>query len=112
MSAIEDRPDLPDDAAVVTMVQQWRRRVVRSWLAVMVAALALVVATAIWPLPGWGEVLAGTALAVLTWNGFRSARAGRCPRCSTRIRFQPRIELPPACTACGVAFSAQKEPDA
>lgn len=102
-------PSSPDaDPSVVAEVQQWRRRVVRGWIATMITALAIGAGAAIWPMTLSLEVAAAVALCALAAYAAWQTRQGRCPRCSAPIRFEPRIELPAACGHCGIAFSAGK----
>ncbi|MCC6532918.1 MAG: hypothetical protein IT531_10240 [Burkholderiales bacterium] len=97
-------------SAQIAGIQRWRRSVVRLWIVTMLAALGVLALLAGVALPAAVEALLGTALAAITGLALCNMRRGACPSCGERIRFQPRIELPPACTNCGASFFAPAEP--
>lgn len=86
-------------------VQHWRRSVVRAWIIAMIAALAAWSATAAWPMTSAAQTWIGAGLVLLLAYACWNMRRGRCPNCSGRIRFEPRIELPKRCANCGVPFA-------
>jgi hypothetical protein len=95
--------------AVAAAVQRWRRSVVRGWVITMAAALLLWLAASALALPAAVEAAAGTILLGLGGYACWNMRRGRCPNCGVHIRFEPRIELPQACRACGVDFGEPAE---
>jgi len=97
--------DASEQSLRVAEIQRWRRSVVRGWVVTMIAALVAWGATAAWLFPPAVEVAAGLMLLVLGGCAYWNTRRGRCPRCNTSIRFEPRIELPRNCRSCGIPFS-------
>jgi hypothetical protein len=93
---------LSDSGETGSSLEQWRVRVSRLSVAVLLIAL--------------GVFLTGTALEVSTPLQFALAvglaaavgwwlwllRQGRCPRCAGRVRLQQRLTLPPHCPGCGL----------
>ena len=90
--------------AEIAAIHRWRRTVVRWWVATMVASVAVWAILGLFGAPTWLEVLSAAALLLLASLALWGMRRGACPRCGTRIRFQPRIELPQSCEHCGLAF--------
>lgn len=77
----------------------------------MFAALVVWGVSAAWTLSPVVEHSAGAALIVLVCYAFWNTKRGRCPRCVTPIRFEPRMGLPKTCGGCGLDFSANVEPE-
>jgi hypothetical protein len=92
--------------AELQQIHAWRTLVVRLWLVTMGAALAAWAATAAFVLPLNAHMVLGAALVGLVFSAIATMRRGKCPRCDVRIRFAPRIELPPCCARCGASFLA------
>lgn len=90
--------------AQLARIQAWRRRVVRLWLLTMGAALLVWAASAAFNLAAPVQVALATVLAALIFASVATTRRGRCPNCGERIRFAPRIELPPCCSRCRADF--------
>lgn len=97
----------PEDAlneAEARTLLAWRAALVRWTAGAMVVAVVLFFVTFALRLPAWVEYgLAGTLLIAVV-GVLRAARAGRCPRCGTRLPIVPRILVPVRCPACGVAL--------
>ena len=89
-------------------LQRWRVRVVRLWLATMITALAILLLLAAFQPPAAVQYIAALALFGLAGLALRSTREGLCPYCQARIRFEPRIGLPPACHKCAMPFFATR----
>jgi hypothetical protein len=91
---------------------RWRKRVVVQWVGVMLTALGVWAIAGTHALAVAFEFAAALLLAFITLLAVRTMRRGACPRCGGRIRFEPRIELPPACSHCQVAFRLDPRLDA
>ena len=85
-------------------VHRWRRRVVHLWLVAMGASLLVWAASAAFVLALWVQIALGALLVASVVAAALTMRRGRCPACGQRIRFAPRIELPPACSRCEASF--------
>jgi hypothetical protein len=105
--AAERRPAGSLTASESDRLNAWRSAVVRRWLVAMAGALGLWAAATGFDLPSTVEHLLALVLALAVLVALRATRSGRCPRCGMRIHFEPRIELPSACSHCGVAFEPE-----
>jgi len=88
----------------IVALQRWRRRVVRLWIATMLAAIGVWAMVAAIALPWAVELSAAAVLGILVGVSVWQMRRGRCPSCGRKIQFQPRIELPLACPHCSTSF--------
>jgi hypothetical protein len=70
----------------------------------MAAAFALWTAVTAFALPQSIQLAFASLLVALVLITLRTMRRGQCPRCGKRIRFAPRIEIPPACVHCNIDF--------
>lgn len=96
----------------IELLHAWRRRVVRWWIATMIAAVLTWGSAAAFRLPAVAEFALAALLACVALMAVRQTLRGRCPRCGTRIRFEPRVELPLRCSRCASEFVAPVDRDA
>ena len=74
------------------------------WVGTMVVSILVWAASAGFHLSLPIQMALGAVLLGLITIAGVTMRRGRCPGCGQRIRFAPRIELPPACSRCGASF--------
>jgi ABC-type transport system involved in cytochrome bd biosynthesis fused ATPase/permease subunit len=96
-----------DQQSASASLQRWRRSVMRLWIATMIAAILVWALVAAARLPAYVETAIAAVLVALAVLSAWNMRRGRCPRCGARIRFAPRIELPPACPQCAAPFISE-----
>ena len=104
--AVDSECDRSRLATELGALQRWRRRVVRLWIATMLAAIGVWALVAAVSVPLAVELGAAAVLAMLAGGALWQMRRGACPSCGRRIRFRPRIELPLACPHCSASFVA------
>jgi len=93
---------LPSDTGnTASPLEQWRDRVSRWSVAVLLIALGtFLMATALQPPASFQALLPGLlAAAVGRWLWLLSQ--GRCPACAGTVRLQQRLTLPTHCPGCG-----------
>ena len=89
-------------------IHAWRQRLVCLWLITMSAALLVWAASAAFVVSQSIQTALGIVLLALLIIIAVTMRRGKCPRCGQRIKFAVRVELPPACSRCGVSFYSER----